>query len=218
MSTWHPTRLLTGYAWDALTAACFLGVRVPSSLLLLGAGAGTVLRQILYLLPHLEVTAVDLDTSALDAVRENVRPLSGTVSLVEADAYEWTARCGQRFDVVIDDVYAAGPTDVFRPEPIQDAMLGLLRSRAHEDGVVVANLITAAGHRAAYLAARKAYQRLFARVRTVRPPLGCNAVLVGGNDVKSKMALVPWGPRWPIPERRLWARLRVDDLKAVRGE
>lgn len=209
MSTWHPTRLLTGYGWDALTAACFLGVRAPRSLLLLGAGGGTMIRQILYMLPQLEVTAVDLDPRALLAVRMNLERLSDSVSLVEADAYEWVQQCSRRFDVVVDDVYAAGAEDVFRPEPIQEAMLGLLKACAEWDGLVIANSITACGHRAAYSAARRAYQRVFARMRTVRPPLGCNAVLVGGDNVKSKRALGSWESLWAPTDRHLWARLRV---------
>lgn len=209
MSTWHPTLLLTGFGWDALTAACFLGVRVPRSLLLLGAGGGTMIRQILHLLPQLEVTAVDLDPRALQAVRRNLGRFSDSVSLVEADAYEWIQRCDQRFDVVVDDVYAAGPDDVFRPEPIQEAALGLLKSCAHQDGLVIANSITACGHRTAYSAARRAYRNVFARVRTVRAPLGCNAVLVGGDEVKSKRGLGSWESLWEPKDRRLWARLRV---------
>ena len=53
MSTWHPDRWLTGWAWDAITAACLLRRDgPPRRVLLLGLGGGTVVRQLVRVRQH----------------------------------------------------------------------------------------------------------------------------------------------------------------------
>ena len=46
-ATWHRDRFLTGMAWDAITAGVLLrGAGPAGSLLMMGLGGGTALRQI----------------------------------------------------------------------------------------------------------------------------------------------------------------------------
>ncbi len=209
MSTWHPNRLLTGYGWDALTAACLLAPRPPESMLLLGLGGGTIVRQLLHLLPNLAVTAVDLNPKALQVASTNLGSLAGLVKMIEADAYQWLADCRQQFDAVVDDVYAAGAEDVFRPIPLGRQLTKRLQARTTPGGVVVANLITGCGHHLPHLQARSAFLAAFPQVRTVRPELGFNAVLVGATRLLPASSLGQWRDSWPARDRVRWDRLRV---------
>jgi spermidine synthase len=209
MSTWHPTRLLTGYGWDALTAACLLGNTPPRSLLLLGLGGATVLRQLLHLLPGLEVTAVDLNLRALEEAPRNLGSLADRVHMVHAEAYAFSDSCTRGFDVVIDDIYAPGAEDVFRPVPFTSQLVSRLRERLLPGGLLVANFVLGPGHRTPFLAARNAFRAGFPQWRSVRPKLGANSILVGGTTVRAGSALAPYSDLWPSRERRLWRSLRV---------
>ena len=209
MSTWHPSRLLTGYGWDAITAACLLAPTPPRSILLLGLGGATVLRQLFHLLPDLRATAVDLDPRALEEGPRNLGQLASRVEIVHADAYAWTTTCPQQFDVVIDDIYAQGPEDVFRPVPFDPHLVRLLHSRLLPDGLLVANFVLGPGHHRPFIAARNAFRGAFLQWRSVRPPLGANAILVGGRMVRPGSALLSHLRSWAPRERRLWKTLRV---------
>jgi spermidine synthase len=208
MSTWHPSRLLTGYGWDAITAASLLGPRPPRTLLLLGLGGATVLRQLLHLLPDLEVTAVDLDPRALEEAPRNLGAAAGRVQMINADAYAWTEHCPRQFDIVIDDIYAQGTEDVFRPVPFNSQLVSRLQPRLHPDGLLVANFVLGPGHRNPFVTARAAFDAAFEQWRSIRPPLGANAILVGGSRVRPKSALGPYSGLWNTRERRFWNSLR----------
>ena len=216
MSTWHPTRWLTGYAWDAITAACLLGPRPPRSLLLLGLGGGTVVRQLWRLIPDLEVTAVDLDPNAIRAAKRNLRGASGRITMVEGDAYEWLAQCRRRFDAVVDDVYASGPDDVYRPLPLGRALVQLLADRVRSDGVVAANLVTGPGHGVMLSTARRAFGAVFPAARAVRPAKGFNCVLPRGREVAAAGRLSRWLGQWPAADRVWWRSVRVGRGVGVR--
>jgi spermidine synthase len=209
MSTWHPTRLLTGYGWDAITAACLLGAQPPRTLLMLGLGGATVARQILHLLPELTITAIDLDPRALEEAPRNLGPAADRVTMIHADAYAWLDLTKSKFDAVIDDLYASGPTDVFRPIPVNEALLRRLKARTHTHGVVVANFVLGPGHRRVLSDARAAFRSGFAQWRSLRPPLGANSILVGGASLQSAGALKAYREKWAPRERRLWGAIRT---------
>ena len=60
-ATWHPEKLLTGHAWDAITAGAVSHPGPVEHILLLGLGGGTCLRQLRHLLPGAKLTAVEID-------------------------------------------------------------------------------------------------------------------------------------------------------------
>ncbi len=209
MSTWHPTRLLTGYGWDAITAGCLLGPRPPANLLLLGLGGGTIVGQLLHLLPELQITAIDLDPYALSTAQTNLGALADRIRIVQGDAYAWVRNCPTRFDVIVDDIYASGPQDVFRPVPLDGHLTALLASKLTADGILVANLVLGPGHRKMHSLARAGFRANFPQMRSVRPPRGYNVILVGGRVVQPPASLRQWSAQWPPADRRWWERLRV---------
>ena len=187
----------------------FLGPNVPRSLLLLGLGGATVVRQLLHLLPELKITAIDLNPLALSVSKRNLGPLADSITMIHADAYSWLAQCSDQFDVVIDDIYACGPEDVFRPRPMDPSLAEFLKSRTAERGVVVANLLTGSGHRSMQIMARAAFRSTFAQLRSVRPPRGFNSILVGGARLLPGSALLPWRHAWSARDCPYWDQLRL---------
>ena len=205
-------RFLTGYAWDALTAAALLRPSgPPRSLLLLGLGGGTMLRQFLHLHPGTEVTAVDLDPAMIRTARWVLRKHAARLDLVHADALRWVAsNRSRRFDVVIDDLYAAGPDDVYKPVTPDRSWVGSLARLRGPDGAVVMNLVTGPGHHRVRTLARASFRDVFAEAACVRPPLGVNEVLWGGATVPDTAAPAQYAPCWPSArDRSDWRRFTV---------
>lgn len=210
-SSWHPRVLMTGLAWDAITAACLLRPGgPPRRVLMLGLGGGTVARQLGAISPGTRVTAVELDEGVVAMAREHMGLDGLGVEVVIGDAYEFVARDGGRFDVLIDDLYVTGRDDVSRPRPPDGALLGQYRRLLEPGGLVVVNLVTGPGHRRVQSMVRRAMGEAFADVRSVRPPDGMNEVLAGGDRVLGDRALPGFvGRLREAEDRRLWEGIRV---------
>jgi spermidine synthase len=206
MSAWHPGRWMTGYAWDAQTAGCVLRPGCePARVLVLGLGGGTVVGQLRQIWPGVRVTGVDLDERAAEVAR--VR-LGDDVEVVTADAYEWLRRSRRTWDVVMDDVYAAGRDDVYRPVVPDAELIGRLAARLARGGVLVMNLVTGPGHETVRRGALRAFCGRFGAVAAVHPPKGYNQVLVGGQALGGCGALRGVAAVWRGRDRAWWSRLR----------
>ncbi|MBP7146280.1 MAG: fused MFS/spermidine synthase [Acidobacteria bacterium] len=214
-ATWHPSRLLTGYAWDALSAGCLLrGGGPPRSVLMLGYGGGTIARQLRAFVPVIRIVGVEIDAQVVAAARRHMGADETGAEIVVGDAYAYLDRSRERFDAIVDDLYLTGASDVERPRIPAGGTLELLRGRLAPGGVLVANLITdEGGHRADRRAARAAFAGAFREVRTVTPPHGLNEILVGGARVSGRTALRPFTAALEeASDRRLFAALRVRAL------
>ena len=215
---WHRDRFLTGLAWDNLAAAALLRpAGPPGSVLMLGVAGGTTLRTLRHLLPDASITAIELDPGILELAREHMELDRLGVEIHVADAYEWVARSGRRFDVVIDDCYLAGDDDVFRPERDPTRLIETLRPSISPGGLFVINLVTGSGHRRLQSKTRAAARRIFGQVRSVTTPDSMNEALVAGDEILGAAALAAWGKSFPVPkDRDYWARLRVRPLVGAR--
>jgi spermidine synthase len=181
-ATWHPHDLLTGYSWDALSIGAMLGARIPTRVLILGMGGGTVARQLRFMLPTAAIVGVELDDEVIRLAREHLHLDDAHATVISEDAYQYLARGGDRFDVIIDDLFLSGPDDVVRARVPEGETLALLRSRLTDDGVLVANTNTDEGaHRAVADAAEHAFRGGFRSVMTVVPPRGLNQIVVGSD-------------------------------------
>lgn len=213
-ATWHPDHVLTGYSWDGLTVGGLLRAGgPPASVLILGLGGGTVARQLRTFCPTIRVVGVEIDPGVVDLARRHLH-LAGDIEVHVADAYDWLARSVDHFDVVIDDLFLTGATDVVRSRVPEGDTLALLRRRVAPGGVVVANLITDVGeHRAVRRRARAAFRAAFPVARVVRPPRGLNEILVGGDAVLPGTALRPFADRLAdVEDVRLFQSIRVHKL------
>jgi SAM-dependent methyltransferase len=213
-ATWHPDHVLTGYSWDGLAVGGLLRAGdPPSSVLILGLGGGTVARQLRTFCPDIRVVGVEIDPGVVDLARRFLH-LPDDIEVHVADAYDWLAQSDDHFDVVIDDLFLTGATDVVRSRVPEGDTLALLRRRVAPRGVVVANLITDVGdHSTVRRRARAAFRAAFPSARVVRPPRGLNEILVGGDDVLAGAALKPFAARLTdVEDDALFEAIRVHKL------
>jgi spermidine synthase len=207
---WHERRYLTGLAWDNIAAAALLRpAGAPRSILMLGLAGGTAMRVLRHLLPDCRLVAVDIDSEIVALAELNMELGRLGIEVHIADAYQWIAKCREKFDVVIDDVYLAGRDDVFRPGKSDARQIAALRRVLKPGGLVLANLVNGPGHRTIQTRTRSAFRQAFPLVRTVTTPDSRNETLVGG-DSATRSALDVWEDRFPDSfDRRLWRRIKV---------
>lgn len=208
---YHRRRFLTGLVWDMLAAGALLGKREePRSVLMLGLAGGTSLRTLRHLLPESRFTAIDIDGEIVRLARRHMALDDIGVEIVIGDAYEWLRKNHRTFDVVIDDIYLAGRSDVFRPHALDRRLLEKLRLCVASGGVLAVNLVTGPGHRAAQSATRCILRDAFAEVRSVTSPEAMNEVLVAGKEVATARRLRKWDAAFVEPsDRACWRKIAV---------
>ena len=212
---YHRRRFLTGLVWDMLAAAALLGKRhEPRSLLMLGLAGGTTLRILRHLLPACRFTAVDIDGEIVRLARRHMALDRIGVDIIVGDAYEWLRTNRRTFDVVIDDIYLAGRTDVFRPKAMDGRLLQNLRRCVAPGGVLAVNLVTGAGHRGTQSATRRILRQAFADVRAVTSPAAMNEVLVAGDGVATVRRLRERKDAFPeASDRAHWKKISVRRIR-----
>jgi spermidine synthase len=210
----HQKRFLTGLAWDLIAAAALLRKNgPPRSVLMLGLAGGTAFRILRHLLPECELTAIDIDPEIVDLAREHMDLDSLGIEIHTTDAYPWLAENRRTFDVVFDDIYLAGKTDVFRPQAWNPDLLGNLRRAVAPGGVLAVNLVTGRGHRNMQSLTRKILCESFPQVRSLRTPEGMNEVLVAGEAVTTRRQLAPYNDHFhDWRDRMYWDRITVDRI------
>ncbi|MEY4300129.1 MAG: hypothetical protein RIR25_1365 [Verrucomicrobiota bacterium] len=210
----HRRRFLTGLVWDMIAAAALLGEKArPASVLMLGLAGGTSLRVLRHLLPDARFTAIDIDEQIVMLARRHMELDALGIEVVIADAYRWLEKSRQTFDVVIDDIYLAGKTDVFRPRRWDPRLLGHLRRAIAPGGILAANVLTGRGHRKTQSFVRQMLKSGFPRVRTVRSPQAMNEVLVAGQEVATRGRLRDFKLAFPHrSDRALWEAMTVERI------
>jgi spermidine synthase len=210
-ASFHRRRYLTGLAWDLIAAAALLrNDGPPRSVLMLGLAGGTAYRILRHLLPACELTAIDIDPEIVALAREHMELDRLNIEVLTADAYPWLEKNQRRFDVVFDDIYLAGKTDVFRPRAWNPELLVHLRRAVAPGGLLAVNLVTGAGHRTMQSLTRKILGGAFPVVRSLKTPEGMNEVLVAGDAVATRQRLDPYNEvfqNWR--DRMCWDRIEI---------
>lgn len=213
---YHKNRLLTGLAWDLIAAAALLGKDgAPKSILMLGLAGGTAFRVLRHLLPDCKFTAIDIDSEIIDVAREHMALDELEIEIHTTDAYPWLATNRRKFDVVFDDIYLAGKTDVFRPQAWNPELLVHLKRAVAPGGVLAVNLVTGQGHRGMQSLTRKILCGAHSQVRSLRTPEGMNEVLVAGDVVATGRRLDSYCecfPNWR--DRVYWDRIGVKRISS----
>jgi spermidine synthase len=177
---------------------------------MLGLAGGTAYRILRHLLPECELTAIDIDGEIVALAREHMHLDELAIETHTVDAYPWLAENTRQFDVVFDDIYLAGKTDVFRPQAWNPELLGHLRRAVTPGGVLAVNLVTGAGHRSMQSLTRKLLCESFPAVRSLRTSEGMNEVLVAGERVATGRQLAAYRPLFPDwRDRMYWDRVTV---------
>ena len=211
---YHSKRLLTGLAWDLIAAAPLLKIGgPPRSVLMLGLAGGTSFRILRHLLPDGLLVAVDIDEQMIALAREHMHLDDIGVEVVIADAYTWVKNQKRRFDVVIDDLYLAGKTDVYRPRDWDHQWIKTLKNLLTPEGILAVNLVTGEGHRKMQSQTRRCMKDEFEVVRTIRTPGAMNEVLVAGSQVQTAHLLDGYQSRFlDWRDRDYWGLMCVRRL------
>lgn len=211
-ATWHPYQLMTGHAWDAITAATLLHPGPQNRLLMLGLGGGTVLRQLRHFLPDLEMTAVEIDGEMIRLARKYMEIDTLNIRIEHVDAFEFLNVDHGGFDVIIDDLYRCGDQDVERPAQVDRALLTTHCRHLNPGGSLVMNFVVGRGHHLMHRSARKAFLEHFQSVRAVRPPNSHNEVICGTTHrlpLRGPGALKKFGGGLTDPQdQKYWKELR----------
>lgn len=142
-SLWRPGQETTGGTWDLLAAPVLLLPAAPAPrVLLLGVGGGSVVRVLRALRPDAAIVGVDLDAQVLEVARREfaLDALGATIVCGEARRFVAALTPAQRFDLIIDDIYAGSGDGMRKP----DGWLTTLRraaTRLARGGVLVCNAL-----------------------------------------------------------------------------
>ena len=210
-ASFHRERFLTGLAWDLIAAAALLRKDgPPRSILMLGLAGGTAFRVLRQLLPDCKLTAIDIDPEIVDLARKHMDLDALGIEVHTTDAYPWLEQNRRKFDVVFDDIYLAGKTDVFRPQAWNPELLDHLRQAVAPGGLLAVNLVTGTGHRTMQSLTRKILCEAFPQVRSLRTAEGMNEVLVAGAAVATRRQLDPYTDSFSDwRDRMYWNRVEV---------
>jgi spermidine synthase len=213
-ASYHRTRFLTGLAWDLIAAAALLRpAGPPRSVLMLGLAGGTACRVLRHLLPDCQLTAIDIDAEIVALAHEHMDLAALNLEIITTDAYPWLARNRRRFDIVFDDIYLAGKTDVFRSRAWDPALLGHLRRALAPGGLLAVNLVTGSGHRRMQSHTRKILLDAFPVVRSLKTSESMNEVLTAGQSVATRQRLDPYDAAFhDWRDRMYWERIDVRKL------
>ena len=207
----HQRRFLTGLAWDMIAASALLGkTHPPRSVLMLGLAGGTAFRTLRHLLPDCQLTAIDIDPEIVQLARDHMQLDDLGIEVIIGDAYAWLAKNKRRFDVVIDDIYLAGKTDVFRPRAWDSGLMAHLTRAVAPGGLLAVNLVTGPGHRSMQSLTRKVLRETFPTIRSLKSPEAMNEVLVAGESVAAKSRLKSYDDAFPEWRDRIyWDRIEL---------
>ena len=105
-SQFNPRRLITGSVWDLLWLGLFFRPDPnPKRVLVLGLGAGTVVRQLQTLFPFVQITAVEIDPVHIELAELHFGVDTSRAKIFQESAEEFIARYrGPKFDLIIDDL------------------------------------------------------------------------------------------------------------------
>lgn len=214
-AVYHPQHLLSGYSWDALTAAAALSpYKKVRRILMLGVAAGTALRQMRWLWPQAEIVGVDIDEKLVKAAERLMGLQEVAATLIYDDADKAIESLKGPFDVIVDDLYKCGDDDVERGGLPFPERLSYLQGLLAPKGLLAANFINDIGFEKPLEQGETAFKNSFAQVACIHATYGLNQVYVGGAYLEGSQKLEGLAQKWSEShDRGLWKSIRVRGLK-----
>ena len=145
-SQWNPNRPLSGCIWDLIALPALYRPRGSiDSVLMLGFGAGTVARKLRALVEPTRIVGIDFDPIHL-SIADGFFECTDGCELVAADAVQWVQTeaaqaQSERFDLIIDDLYAEEAGMALRCAPLDLEWCAQLAALLKPGGMLVFNLI-----------------------------------------------------------------------------
>ena len=140
-SQFNPKQVVTGSIWDLLWLPVFFSPKPQlERILVLGAGAGAVIRQLQILFEPKEIVAIDNNPIHIKVAREYFGVSKEMAALHLADATEFLPRYrGVQFDLIIDDLFVSGGNIARRAVPCTEAWLKQLVGQLRRGGTLCIN-------------------------------------------------------------------------------
>lgn len=197
---YNPSRPLTLGVWDLMAIPAFGLSEPPQRVLVLGVGGGAVLRLLQQFFPGIELHGVDLDRAHLSLASRFFGVNHQTVNLHLADAREWLLDRANRdrFDMVIDDLFAGKGPQPHKVFAGDSGWFDLLTRRLKPGGVLVMNFAAMSDLSRSAWSTDESLRRRLRQGIALRIPHYANAV--GAFYCE------------PVPLARLRAALTDDDL------
>jgi len=122
-----------------------LFVAEPRRILILGTAAGSLVHFLRYHYPQADITAVDIDAELIERLLEMGILPAGDAGLdyVYADASEYIARCEQRYDLVLFDIFNGVQSPAWL---LAKKVIKQLRKLVTKQGALACNLIIDSDH------------------------------------------------------------------------
>jgi len=138
---YHPGHVFGGGVWDLLgLPALWRADSRFSGILLLGLGGGAVVRQLYELVAWDRFVALERNPVHVEIARRFFGLDGIPADLVEVDAGRWIeAHPGERFDLVIDDLFSDSHSEARRSEPMSRGWYRRLRELLSDRGTLVIN-------------------------------------------------------------------------------
>jgi len=136
--------LSPGYYYDYL--AVLPALTEPRSVLILGMGGGTTVRQYREAFPEAVIDAVEIDPAVVDLAARHFGVESGErIRIHVGDARPFLARAARRWDVIQVDLFQHGPHVPFYT--VTREFFGLVRDHLAPGGLMIMNVLAPFGDR-----------------------------------------------------------------------
>jgi SAM-dependent methyltransferase len=153
-SVYRPGTPRTGSVWDALAAPILaLPPARRRSILILGLGGGSAARLARELAPSARIVGVEIDPQVVALARQWFGLGELALEVVRADAARYLARCEERFDAVLEDVFIGPGRKVRKPEWMVETGLPRAAACVAKGGLLASNAIDEAPQVARHVAA-----------------------------------------------------------------
>lgn len=141
-SRYAPGSALAGPVWDALAAPlAWLAPERRRSVLVLGLGGGSAARVARALAPRARIVGVERSPEVVRAARRHLSLGALRLEVVVADAGAWLERAGERFDLVLEDVFEGRGRAVRKPAWLPLPGLALAARRVAAGGLLATNAL-----------------------------------------------------------------------------
>jgi spermidine synthase len=177
-SLYRPGVATTGLVWDALAAPiALLSPARRARILVLGLGGGSAARVARALAPTAAIVGVERSPEVVETARRHFDLDRLGLEVRIEDARAFLSDDGDRYDAVIEDIFAGGTQNVRKPAWLLREGLAQAASRVRPGGVFSSNTI------AETVEVRTALRAVWPRLVSIATRDYENRILVGGTTV-----------------------------------
>jgi spermidine synthase len=179
-SQYNPTNPITGSVWDLLFIPVFFyPPQRIKRVLVLGVGGGAVIRQLLHFIAPDEIVGVELNSTHIMLAKKFFGLHDKRITLVKEDAVQWiSAYRGDKFDLIIDDLFAEQNGTPIRAVPADMKWFNALLKHLSPGGALVSNFISSREMKQCAYFTEPTLRQKFASAFRLTTPATENAVSV----------------------------------------